>query len=111
MAGSIAVRSVHSGVWLLLRRFAANAIRLVAVAVLARRLSPADFGVIALAEVVLQFIVLTSETGVGTYVIYDRSPRAEQRAHSAFWLGVVVTAVQLLVFIVAAPFVARYYAQ
>jgi O-antigen/teichoic acid export membrane protein len=111
MAGSIAVRSVHSGVWLLLRRFAANAIRLAAVAVLARHLSAAEFGVVALAEVVLQFIVLTSETGVGTYVIYDRSSRAEERTHSAFWLGVVVTVAQMLVFIVVAPLVARYYAQ
>ncbi|MDB4906536.1 MAG: polysaccharide biosynthesis protein [Gemmatimonadetes bacterium] len=78
--------------------------------VLARRLSPADFGLVALAQVVLLFIV-AGDSGAGTYVIADRGEDWRRRASSAFWLAGVMAGTQLLLLAVAIPFLARFYAE
>ncbi len=101
----IAERTVHSAGWMLLRRVAANLVRLAAVAVLARHLSPAEFGVVALAQVVLQFITLVGEGGIGTYVIYDAEVGREERAHAAFWLNLVLTVLQAALCLALLPLV------
>lgn len=108
---SIAGRSVRGASWLFVRRIAANVIRLAAMAVLARRLSAADFGLAALAQVLLAFSVLSGELGVGAYVIADRDVGCEERAHSAFWLGLLMTAGQLLIFALLSPVIAHIFKQ
>jgi len=106
---SLAVRSVTSGAWLLGRRVAANAIRLAALAVLARRLEPADFGLAALAQVLLSFVVISQENGVATYVVYDRSEEREERLSSAFWLSLTLTLAQVGLLGLIAPFATRLF--
>ena len=108
---SIAQRSIKSAAWLFGRRISISLIRLAAVAILARHLSPADFGLVALAQVLLQFIVLTSVTGIGTYVIYDRAAGWEDRTHSAFWLNFSITLAQLILCAVGIYVVTYFYPQ
>ena len=90
----IAQRAASSAGWLFARRLSANVIRLVAVAVLARHLSPAEFGIVALAQVLLQFATVVGEAGIGTYVVYDHGERREDRVRATFWLNLAVTTVQ-----------------
>lgn len=93
------------------RQLVVRMINLAAVAILARHLSPADFGLVALAQVVLQFLVLSQTNGIGAYVIYDRAPGWENRTHSAFWLNFVITVVELVLLFGAMPVVSRLFVQ
>jgi O-antigen/teichoic acid export membrane protein len=108
---NISQRAIQSSIWLFARRVSANLIRLGALAVLARKLSPSDFGLVALAQVLLQFIVLTGSIGIGTYVIYDREVGWESRVNSAFWLNFIITVVQLGIVAVALPIIPHFYSQ
>lgn len=105
----LAQRSAKAALWLFARRVLSSLIRLAAVAVLARRLNPADFGLVALANVLLQFLMLIATAGVGTYVIFDRTDGREGRVHSAFWLNLALTCAQLGVGVVALPLVVSLY--
>ena len=105
----IAERTMHGASWLLARRMVSNGARLVAVAVLARRLEPAEFGIVALASVVLQFATLVGEAGVGTYVVYDRADGHERRAQAAFWLNLAITTVQCAACLALLPLASRLY--
>ena len=108
-AQTITQRSVKGSAWLFSGRLVANVIRLAAVAILARHLSPGDFGLVALAQVLLQFSVLAADNGIGTYVICDRETGWERRMSSAFWLNLGLTAGQLLILCAATPFLSRFY--
>ena len=101
----IADRTVASAGWMLGRRVTSNLVRLVAVAVLARHLSPAEFGIVALAQVLLQFVTLVGEAGIGTYVVYDEGEGRAQRLQAAFWLHVAMTVVQCALCLAVLPLI------
>ena len=107
--GSITDRTMASAGWVLGRRASSTVIRLVAVAILARHLSPAEFGVVALAQVALQFIALVGEAGIGTYVVYDGEDGREARVHAAFWLNVVVSLTQCSLCLALIPVVGHIF--
>ncbi|MBA2725798.1 MAG: lipopolysaccharide biosynthesis protein, partial [Actinobacteria bacterium] len=106
---SLTERSVRSSAWYLGRQVVTNLIRLITVAVLARQLTPSDFGLVALASVVLYFIVLVSEGGIASYVIYYRHDDWRQQAQSAFWFNFFLTLVQLALCVAAAPFLRQVF--
>jgi len=106
----IGKRVVHSSAWLYGRRLVSSFFNLFVVALLARKLSPADFGLVALAGVTLKLMTSVGPVGVGSYIIYDREEGREDRVHAAFWLNVTLTlAITGLAFALV-PLVARYYA-
>lgn len=107
----VADRAVASAGWMFAHRMSANVVRLAAVAVLARHLSPSEFGIVALAQVLLQFITLVGEAGIGTYVIYDEGDGHERRVHAAFWLNLALTVAQCALCAAALPLVAHVYGQ
>src|SRR5882724_10784229 len=80
-------RTVKSGAWIYGRTYVTGFINLGAMAILARQLRPADFGLVALAQVLLRFMVALGTGGIGDYVIYDRKEGREGRVHTAFWLN------------------------
>jgi O-antigen/teichoic acid export membrane protein len=108
---SVAQSSIRSGAWMFARQFAIRMINLVVIAILARHISPASFGLVALAQVVLQFLVLSQTNGIGTYVIYDRAPGWENRSNSAFWLNFFITVVELGILFGTLPIIVSFYVQ
>lgn len=108
---NVAQKTTRNGAWVLSRKLFVNLLRLGTVAVLARYLEPAEFGLVALANVILQFIVFIQEgAGPANYVIYDREVGWESRANSAFWLNCTISLFQFVVFALAIPIVTRIYA-
>ena len=105
----ITERSVRSSAWYLGRQVVTNLIRLIALAILARQLTPSDFGLVALASVALYFIVLVSEGGIRSYVIYYRHDDWRQQAQSAFWFNFFLTLLQLALCAGAAPFLRQVF--
>lgn len=103
--------SMSGATWMLGRRAFGMAVRIGVVAVLARQLTPAQFGLVALAQVCLQFGTLFTEGGIGTFVIFDAEDGRERRAHAAFWLNAMLTLGQVLLVVAATPLMTRIYPQ
>lgn len=107
MDGSISRASVRGASWLLARRASMTVTTLLTVAVLARHLTPAEFGLVALASVILQFTTLVAEAGVGSYVVYVRTGVAE-RIQAAHWLNFTITCLQVAACLLLLPWVQRF---
>ena len=104
-------RSLGGARWLMGHRLIVNLIRVATVAVVARHLSPTAFGLVALAQVLLQFTTWVGEAGLFTYVIYDEADGREERAQSAFWLNLVITVVQVGICLAAIPLLTQFFRQ
>ena len=77
--------------------------------VLARLLSPGDYGLVALALVYIGFINLFSHLGMGPALI--QRPEIDNRdICTAFWAGAAVSVMLFVVSIVAAQWVAAFFA-
>lgn len=110
-AESIGARAAKSSGYLLLRRLVGYAIRFAAIAVLARELKVAEFGVVAIAATCINIMVMFGAAGTNSWVIYDREEGWEQRAKSAWWLNAVLTTGQVTVAAALIPFVVRIYGE
>jgi O-antigen/teichoic acid export membrane protein len=103
------LREVFSGtLWVVGARWGIRAIGLVSTVVLARLLSPADFGVVALAMLVVVGFEVFSYTGTAIYIIRHPDP---QRSHfdTVFTIQLIVGGtISVLVFL-AAPLGAAFF--
>jgi PST family polysaccharide transporter len=78
-------------------------------AILARQLTPADFGLFALAQVILRFLTLLGSGGVGDYVIFDKQEGRAERLQAAFWLNMTMTLAAASVALCLIPVISRFY--
>lgn len=111
MKQSIGERAVRSTALLLARRLIGYGIRFAVIAVLARRLSVSDFGIVAIAATCIGIITVFGSAGINSWIIYDREPGWEQRARSAWWLNLVLTAGQAFVALALVPVVVWIYGE
>ncbi len=81
--------AVTSGLWVFARIFVTKVSRIFVIAVLARRLDPADFGVVALALVVFQLLTLPGAEGVNQFVVHDTKEGREERCQAVFWMDLL----------------------
>lgn len=102
-------RTVKSSAWMYGRMLVTNVINLGVMAILARQLTPADFGLVALAQVLLRFLAVIGASGVGEYIIYDNAEGREERTHAAFWLGMAMAMVVVTLGLIAMPVLTRFY--
>lgn len=85
-------RSTFSAVrWTALAAITGAALRIGQVAILARLLTPTDYGLMAMVGVVLGFAGLFSDLGVNSAYIHRQQVTQEQRS-SLFWFNIVVSA-------------------
>ncbi len=77
-------------------------------AILARLLSPNDFGLLAMATVFINFGMIFSEMGISSALIQKQDTH-DRHFYSAFWLNVVVGVVLTLIFIAISPLIAWFY--
>ena len=78
--------------------------------VLARLLTPKDFGLIGMIVVFTGFAALFSEMGFGTALI-QRKVIEERHLSSIFWLNIVVGLILTCIFFAAAPLVSKLYSE
>ncbi|MCC6716659.1 MAG: lipopolysaccharide biosynthesis protein [Acetobacteraceae bacterium] len=101
--------AIFSGtLWVVAARWGIRAIGMVSTVVLARLLTPADFGVVALAMLVVGLIEIFNETGLIIYIIRHPDP---QRSHfdTVFTLQLIIGAVLCAAIFLAAPFGAAFF--
>jgi PST family polysaccharide transporter len=75
---------------------------------MARLLTPADFGVVAMASPLLAFAALLADVGLSQAAIQNQN-LSQRQLSFLFWLNIAVTAVLALSIIVSAPLVASFY--
>lgn len=107
----VAAKTIRSGAWMYGGNLVTSVINLGVMAILARQLRPADFGLVALAQVLLRFLATLGSSGVGEYVIYDRAEGREERVQAAFWLGQSMSFAVVLVCLAAIPLLTQFYTE
>ena len=94
--------------WVTLSQAARQAVQLLTIVVLARSLAPADFGLMTMALVVIGFLTLFKDLGVGSAVIH-RAEAPDPWLSSLFWLAAAVGLAVTLLTLLVAPAVAAIY--
>lgn len=88
-------------------RYSNTLVQLVVTAVLARLLSPSDFGVIAVLTVLVTFFSFISEMGLGPAIVqYDLK---RNQLSALFWLTVLVGTILSMIFVLGGPLLAKLY--
>ncbi|MCB0697316.1 MAG: oligosaccharide flippase family protein, partial [Chitinophagaceae bacterium] len=72
---------------------------LTTVIVLARKLTPYDFGLVSITEVLLYMISVFGTTGLSEYLLAYRKDDEEDIFKAAFWFNVILTIVVLALFL------------
>lgn len=100
----------HAGAWSVSGRLVARVLDIVVLVVLARVLSPSDFGIVAMAMTVI--VLIESATAIPLIQPILRSDEPTPgHYHTAFTLGVVRAAAIAVLVIGAAPLASRYYGE
>jgi len=98
-----------SGVsWNLVARLGQQLAQFIISIILAHLLMPNDFGIVAMAMVLVNFARLFSEQGFSSALIQSQNLRPAH-LHSIFWLNVALGAVLTALFFGAAPLAAKLY--
>lgn len=99
---------VRGSAWAVGWRWAVRSIGLVSTIILARLLTPADFGLVAMAMVVVGFIEIFGETGQALALLRYKNPTREHY-DTAWTLQVAIGILLAVVMIAAAPLGAIYF--
>jgi O-antigen/teichoic acid export membrane protein len=100
--------AIHGGIAKLTGQGASLLIRIGSIAVLARLLSPGDFGIVAMMTVVTGLFDIMSSAGLSPATVQSASISDAQRTN-LFWINVVCSSVLGLACIGAAPWIVSFY--
>lgn len=76
---------------------------LTTIVVLARKLTPYDFGLVSITEVLLYMISVFGTTGLSEYLLAYRKEDVKETFKAAFWFNIVITLAVLALFLAVAP--------
>lgn len=99
---------LHGAAWMFVMRMSVRFIGLVNTMILARLLAPEDFGLVAMAMIVVAFVDAFNDMGLDMALIRERD-LPYSRYKTAWTLSVVMGAVNASLLAYAAPFVADFY--
>ena len=84
------------------------AIGIVATAILARLLSPQDYGLIGMVAVATNFVAMFKDLGL-SHATVQRAEISSQQMSTLFWVNITLSVVTMLLMILLAPAVAWFY--
>jgi len=105
---SLTRKTVRAGVWQLVSIIVRIVAQLGVIAVLARHISPKEFGLIALANMVLIFVEMFAEAGIGPAIIQKKDLRPED-VRVGFTLAVILGTLFVAILWLVAPLVAGFF--
>jgi O-antigen/teichoic acid export membrane protein len=85
-------------------------ISIIATAVLARLLTPGDYGLVGMVAVVTSFASLFKDMGLSLATV-QKSEINDRQLSTLFWVNVALSVLVALVIVIAAPWVARFYGE
>ena len=104
-------RQTYSAVrWTATATFGRAGLQFIQFAILARLLTPDDFGLAALAMAMMALAQIFADMGISNAIIHRRKVSHEELS-SLYWLNVMTGILLTFLFIVLSPFVASYYAE
>lgn len=103
-------QSVRGGTITLVSQAVSTAVHLASTVILARMLTPSDYGIIAMVTAVTAFAGLFRDLGLSAAVIQKQGLTSGQQTN-LFWLNVAMGTLLTIVVAVCAPLVARFYNQ
>ncbi len=106
---SLKKKTLQSGLWLFLRKFSVKLINLAAIYILARKLTPSDFGLVALASVALRLVTGSISQTTSTYIIYDNSENWKDKANTGFWLNSILLIIIFIILYPILPWLVSFY--
>lgn len=106
---SLATRTLRGMAWAYGAYVGGRMLVLVQTAILARLLTPADFGVVALALTFMIFLDALKDFGLGQALIVGDPDEVEARAQTAFGWGVIIGLVLTVMTAALGPLAARFF--
>lgn len=104
----MASKLVKSSALLVVMRFFQRTLGLISTLILARILLPADFGIIAIAALVIHFADIFSNTGIQQYVV-QKTALDDEDVNSAWTLDILLKGGMTLLLLTSAPLLAHWY--
>jgi PST family polysaccharide transporter len=104
------VRSVQATALTLANQGAGFVLRLVSGVILARLLTPEDFGLVGMVTIVVSFVVPFSDFGLSLATVQKESV-SHVEASALFWFNVAASALLALVIIAGSPLIAWWYGE
>jgi O-antigen/teichoic acid export membrane protein len=105
--GHLAAVTVNGTMWSYASFFSGKLLVFISTIILARLLTKDDFGVMSYALVVMSFLDILSDFGIGQAVIYYRDD--QDTPNTAFWLGIAISLVLLAITWFAAPLAGQFF--
>ncbi|MEP4889844.1 MAG: oligosaccharide flippase family protein [Aliiglaciecola sp.] len=110
MTEQVKTNTLFSIIWSILSKWGSKLIGMVSTFVLARLLTPADFGIIAMATIVVALLESLTQAGLNLYIL--RYKEHDNRVFNAAWtVGIIQSFVIAVPLVVLAPFIADFYSQ
>ena len=105
------IRHLFSGSFLLvIDSFARKFVGLISTLILARVLTPEDFGIVAIAAIISNFLESFANVGTADYIVRSRRP-TRAVINTAFTLNFAIRMTMMLAMVICAPFAADYFAE
>lgn len=102
-------RAVQSFAWAALSFSGSKLVVFGTTLVLARLLSPRDFGLVAAGMAIVLYLELALDLGLGAALVYEQEEGVTARVQTAATLNALATAVLSALFLLAAPLVAAFF--
>jgi len=100
---------VHGAFWVLLQRFSTQFVSFFVTLILARLLTPSDYGSVALLSIFTQVAGILVDSGLGTALV-QKKDASELDFNSMFYASITIALVCYGILFVAAPYIADWYA-
>jgi O-antigen/teichoic acid export membrane protein len=101
---------MSGSIWMIAMRWSMRLLGLVSTAILARLLTPEDFGLVAMSAIAVGFIEIFSQLGVELALI--RHPNPQRRHYDTAWTFNILTGLFLgAVMVLVAPYAAAYFGE
>lgn len=106
--GELKRRVIKGAFWVLIERFSIQMVTFVIGVILARLLSPTDYGTVALLSIFTSIASVLADSGFGSALIQKKNV-TELEFNSVFYLSLAVTTILYVILFLLAPTVARFY--
>jgi PST family polysaccharide transporter len=105
---SLGGRTARGGVVTMASHGMKFAVSIVATAILARLLSPLDYGLIGMVAVATNFIVMFKDLGLATATV-QKSQITSEQISTLFWVNLTLSVITMLAMVLLAPVIAWFY--
>ena len=108
MSSSLKKQAIHGAFWSFAERFGQQGVQFVTAVILARLLSPEEFGVIAMIAIFMALALAVIDSGFGTALIQKQDATHTDES-TVFWFNILLGVLMAGCLFAAAPLIASFY--